>query len=164
MTIKEIREKSGLSQAKFSETYDIPVRSIQNWESGKRKCPVYLEKLLEKAVMDDLDIANIKLYQSKELLRELGALYHQLLVVMQKGNEKKFVTNPYQSADVFPAKYFTMLLPRAMSCGIPDELNQRIAQFMNFIDLDDWTNSMNKPCPVENRVYFLLEIGNPLKS
>lgn len=58
MTIKEIRELSGLTQAKFGEYYGIPVPTIKKWESSPdtpnhRKCPVYVNKLLEKAVKMD---------------------------------------------------------------------------------------------------------------
>lgn len=52
-TIKEIREYSGLSQKKFAGKYGIPVRSIENWESGARKCPEYLTSLLERAAVED---------------------------------------------------------------------------------------------------------------
>jgi len=50
MTIKEIRQLTGLSQAKFAEQYGIPCRSIENWESGERTPPAYVLKLLEKVV------------------------------------------------------------------------------------------------------------------
>ena len=59
-TIKEIREYSGLSQAKFSEKYGIPKRSLENWESGIRKCPGYVVSLLERAVKADI----IKLHEN----------------------------------------------------------------------------------------------------
>ena len=53
MTIKEIRELTGLSQAKFGEKYNIPQRTIENWESGNRKPPEYLPDLLERVVRAD---------------------------------------------------------------------------------------------------------------
>ncbi len=55
MTIKEIREKSGMSRAEFSRKYDIPIRTLENWESGERKCLPYLEKLLERVVREDCE-------------------------------------------------------------------------------------------------------------
>jgi len=60
MTFKEIRLLSGLSQAQFSQLYEIPKRSIENWESAddkpqKRNCPAYLLKLLERAVREDFN-------------------------------------------------------------------------------------------------------------
>ena len=53
--IKEIRLMTGLSQAKFAEKYGIPKRSIENWESGKRNCPPYVESLLKKVVETDIE-------------------------------------------------------------------------------------------------------------
>lgn len=50
MTIKEMREKLGLTQELFSQRYGIPRRTIQNWESGKRKPPAYVIEMLENAV------------------------------------------------------------------------------------------------------------------
>lgn len=53
MNIKEIRLISGLSQQAFSDKYKIPKRTIENWESEKRKCPDYVRQLLERAVLED---------------------------------------------------------------------------------------------------------------
>ncbi|WP_455057835.1 helix-turn-helix domain-containing protein [Jutongia sp.] len=53
MTIKEIRDITGLSQVEFGKKYDIPRRTIQNWETGERQCPPYMLKLLERVVKED---------------------------------------------------------------------------------------------------------------
>lgn len=53
MTIKEIRSLTGLSQAAFAQKYDIPKRSIENWEEGRREPPAYVLKLLERVIMED---------------------------------------------------------------------------------------------------------------
>ena len=47
MTFKEIRKKSGMNLTQFAEHFEIPYRTVQNWESGTRKCPEYLLKLIE---------------------------------------------------------------------------------------------------------------------
>ena len=52
--IKEIRQLSGLSQAKFSEKYGIPKRTVESWEMGERNCPEYLIKLLRRVVEEDV--------------------------------------------------------------------------------------------------------------
>ena len=44
---KEIREASGMSQVQFSREFNIPVRTIQSWEYGERKCPEYLLQLIQ---------------------------------------------------------------------------------------------------------------------
>ena len=53
MTITEIREISGLSRAAFSRQYKIPVRTLEDWEAGKRIPPEYVLELLARVV--DMD-------------------------------------------------------------------------------------------------------------
>lgn len=53
MTIKEMRKLLGLSQQKFGEKYNIPRRTIQNWENGVNVPPSYLLSLLERCVLED---------------------------------------------------------------------------------------------------------------
>lgn len=53
MTIKEMRTLLGLSQKAFGEKYRIPMRTIQDWEAGKRTPPIYVILLLERAVIED---------------------------------------------------------------------------------------------------------------
>ena len=149
-TINEIRTSSGMSRAEFSRTYGIPVRTLEDWESERRQCPRYICQLLDRAVTEDQK--SFKIYQDRELLQELGECYAQLLLVLNKRRGRAH--DPYPDADIFPTKYFTMVLTRAMSLGIPKELNDRIAQMMNFIDAEDWTSAMSHPCPLENRIYF----------
>ena len=55
MTIREIREKTGLSQAKFGERYGIPTRTIEEWEGGRRTPPPYVVTLLRRAVEEDYE-------------------------------------------------------------------------------------------------------------
>ena len=51
--ILQIRKRTGLSQAKFCEKYEIPKRTLENWEQGSRECPEYLVKLLDRVVGED---------------------------------------------------------------------------------------------------------------
>lgn len=46
MTIKEARLNAGLTQQRMSEVFEIPKRTIENWETGKRTTPAYVEKLV----------------------------------------------------------------------------------------------------------------------
>jgi DNA-binding transcriptional regulator YiaG len=45
--LKEIRTASGMSRKQFAEYFEIPYRTLQNWELGLRECPEYLLKLME---------------------------------------------------------------------------------------------------------------------
>ena len=44
--IKEARERANISQAVMSNLLDIPKRTIEAWETGVRKPPMYVEKLV----------------------------------------------------------------------------------------------------------------------
>jgi len=44
--LKEARTKAGLTQQQMSDVFEIPRRTIQNWEEGKRTPPGYVEKLI----------------------------------------------------------------------------------------------------------------------
>lgn len=45
-TLKEIREAAKMSRSQFAEYFNIPYRTIQNWELEERKCPAYLLDLM----------------------------------------------------------------------------------------------------------------------
>lgn len=58
MTIKEIRQATGLSQVRFCQYYGIPRRSLEDWEYGKNKPADYLINLLWRAVQEDFNLKN----------------------------------------------------------------------------------------------------------
>jgi DNA-binding transcriptional regulator YiaG len=47
VTFKELREQSGMNKTKFAEYFEIPYRTVQNWEAVVNKCPDYLLNLME---------------------------------------------------------------------------------------------------------------------
>ena len=47
MSFKEVREKSGMNKTEFAKYFEIPYRTVQNWELETRKCPAYLLKLIK---------------------------------------------------------------------------------------------------------------------
>ena len=53
MKIKEIRNASGLTQEAFARKYNIPKRTIEGWEAGKRNPPEYVLLLLDRVVRED---------------------------------------------------------------------------------------------------------------
>ncbi len=44
--IKDLRESSGMSRKVFSEHTGIPVRTLEDWEAGRRTPPDYIPRLL----------------------------------------------------------------------------------------------------------------------
>jgi putative transcriptional regulator len=47
-SIKEIREKMGLSQSQFAKEFNFNVRTLQDWECGRTRTPKYVITLLNK--------------------------------------------------------------------------------------------------------------------
>lgn len=58
-SIKEIRQSTGLSQSKFCDLLNIPIRTLKDWEQGLRKCPVYVAELIEYRVKHDRKIPKV---------------------------------------------------------------------------------------------------------
>jgi len=63
--IKDLRENIGLNRKEFSEHIGIPLRTLEDWEAGRRTPPEYIpkliayqlkyEELLRKVVAQDMD-------------------------------------------------------------------------------------------------------------
>lgn len=45
-TLREIRKNAGLNRREFSDYMGIPLRTIEEWEGGRRKMPDYLLRLI----------------------------------------------------------------------------------------------------------------------
>lgn len=45
--IKELRESTGLNRKEFCEQFDIPYRTVTEWELGHRNAPPYVFRFLE---------------------------------------------------------------------------------------------------------------------
>ena len=57
MEIKELRESTGMNRKEFCEYFEIPYRTVTEWERGTRKMPDYVLRLLAyKAKMEQLII------------------------------------------------------------------------------------------------------------
>jgi len=45
--IKELRKLTGMNRTEFCEYFEIPYRTVSDWEGGKRHAPEYVLRLLE---------------------------------------------------------------------------------------------------------------------
>lgn len=54
MEVRELRRQLGATQSEFARRYNIPFRTVQNWETGIRKPPAYILELLEQRIREDL--------------------------------------------------------------------------------------------------------------
>ena len=46
VSIAEIRKSTGMSQSEFAKFFDIPVRTLQDWEQGRRVPPPYVPGMM----------------------------------------------------------------------------------------------------------------------
>ena len=52
----ELRESTGMTRTEFCEYFEIPYRTLQDWELGNRKMPEYLLRLIAyKIKMEELE-------------------------------------------------------------------------------------------------------------
>lgn len=55
LKISEIRKLTGLSRIAFSKFYNIPLRTVEDWEWEKKEPPVYVKNFLERIVKEDVE-------------------------------------------------------------------------------------------------------------
>lgn len=48
LSMRELVDRTGLSQTAFAKRAGIPLRTVQNWCAGSRDCPAYVRFLLAK--------------------------------------------------------------------------------------------------------------------
>ena len=69
--IKELREQTGMNRREFSEYTKIPIRSLEDWEAGKRTPPEYIPRLLTYQLMYDKWIKDKELQKDeKDVLKK----------------------------------------------------------------------------------------------
>lgn len=50
MTITELRESTGMSQKQFAAWFNIPLKTVQNWEYGRSKPPIYVVEMIQTII------------------------------------------------------------------------------------------------------------------
>lgn len=85
--IRHARVKHGLTQTQLANLTGIPMRNIQNWETGDRKCPVYVEKL----ILEKLDRLDQPDYQT--ILEEVLDMMERDLKYLKTDEARDYVSN-----------------------------------------------------------------------
>ena len=49
-TVREIVSAAGMTQAAFAEAFCIPLRTVENWCTGCRECPLYTRLMMQKCL------------------------------------------------------------------------------------------------------------------
>lgn len=53
--IKDARLEVGLTRAELSKKYNIPIRTLEDWDSGRRKPSEWLENLIIRVINEDFN-------------------------------------------------------------------------------------------------------------
>lgn len=85
MDISSIRQISGKKRAEFSRIYGIPLRTLEDWESNRRKCPDYVLMLLERVVKEDYGVMEGKKMNFNTIILKKGE------AILTKNEYKKFI-------------------------------------------------------------------------
>ena len=62
----ELRYSTGMNRREFAEYFDIPYRTVQEWELGNRKMPEYLLRLMAYKVRIEIENGILNIQQDKE--------------------------------------------------------------------------------------------------
>lgn len=53
-TVPDLIKKYGMTQTGFSQFFNIPLRTVQNWCGGQRECPSYVAAMASEILAMDL--------------------------------------------------------------------------------------------------------------
>mgnify|MGYP003410023060 FL=1 len=63
--IKELRESTGLNRKEFSLRVGIPLRTLEDWEAGRRTPPEYIPRLISYQLKyEELVQMNVKIVEN----------------------------------------------------------------------------------------------------
>lgn len=68
ISVKNLRSRTGMSQGLFAQYMEIPVRTLQEWEQGKRTPSSYIVKMIHRIIL--LEEERKRSIQEKKVLKE----------------------------------------------------------------------------------------------
>lgn len=54
-SLKDTRDLLGISRAAFSRKYNIPIRTLENWDAGTSDAPAYVKTLIDYTLYSDVN-------------------------------------------------------------------------------------------------------------
>ena len=62
----ELRYSTGMNRREFAEYFEIPYRTVQEWELGNRKMPEYLLRLMAYKIQIENEKGILNIQKSEE--------------------------------------------------------------------------------------------------
>lgn len=149
MTIKEIRSKANMTQKEFAEYFNIPYRTIQNWETGHRNPPEYVVELIKyKAEKERLGMLKLVLRDEgkketlmegtlEEVVKYLKDNYSMFGFIWEGITEENRInrTTPYEELEGEERELFINKMPQLEDVETLNELKYELRK----VDLSWWT-------------------------
>lgn len=133
MTIKDLRTMSKMTQQEFSKYFEIPKRTIENWEGGQRKCPKYLKKLIEyKLVKEGYILKLVEYNEDERYILTKGNLEDIVKWLKDNRDEYEWINNNEKNEPSFDGKLTEM--PDLSNIETLNDLEYEL----NKIDLSYW--------------------------
>lgn len=89
--IKAMRAETGMTQKEFGEYFNIPVRTIQDWEGNRRTPPEYVVELIEYKIRKEglgmIDLGEFKLKDTSEFELWYVAALDTDIIVTSNAND-----------------------------------------------------------------------------
>lgn len=117
LSIKEMRMKTGLSQAKFAETFNIPVSTLRKWEQGDSSPSGYVIDLIARAIpslnssLEEISGRNNAIYyydrNKKQLIDNKGnaIMVKEDLEGVKRQNLRLYVSDLFESFYEIQSKF-----------------------------------------------------------
>lgn len=93
MNTKLARKILNMTQKEFAHEFSIPLRTIENWETGKSSPPLYVLKLLDFALKDRLKGENEMEMNKIDKAIEMGKIFAENLDDKSKNKIRKIILN-----------------------------------------------------------------------
>lgn len=77
--IRELRESIGLTRKDFSEHIGIPVRTLEDWEAGRRTPPEYIPRLISYQLKYEELLRKVSVQSNDDGSLEKGENVHERL-------------------------------------------------------------------------------------
>ena len=65
--IRGLRAETGLNRRQFAEHFQIPLRTVEEWEAGRRKPPAYIPRLIKYQIMYEQQVGEKEENMKKEI-------------------------------------------------------------------------------------------------
>lgn len=107
MNSVEIRAILGISRAAFSRRYNIPLRTLEDWDAGRKNPPEYVLQMLERIVREDKEerwFLFLGTLAGEELIaegdrEEIQAKYEALSKGCRKKDPEQIVVSCYMKSE-----------------------------------------------------------------